>query len=47
MEDLDSKEEEVSAVEEDEVMHQTSVITMGYLATIRGIVHICNVYTVW
>ena len=47
MEDLDSKEEEVLAVEEDEVMHQSSVTTVGHLATIRGIVPICNVYTMW
>ena len=40
-----SGEEEVLTMEEDEVMHQSSVITMGHLATIRDIFPICNVCT--
>ena len=37
MEDLDSGEEEVSDMEEDEVVHRSSVITVGHLDTIREI----------
>ena len=44
VEGLDSGEEEISAMEEDEVVHQYSVKTVGHLATIRGIIPICNVY---
>ena len=44
MEDLESEEEEVSVMAEDEVVHQSSVTTVGHLATIRGIIPICNVY---
>ena len=43
MEDLDTREEEVLAMEEDEVVHQSSVTNMVHLATIREIVHIFNV----
>ena len=47
MEASDSGEEEVSVVEKDKVVHQSSVITMGNLATIRGIFPIFNAYIVW
>ena len=47
MEASDSGEEEVLAVEEDKVVHQSSVITMGNLATFKGIFPIFNAYIVW
>ena len=47
MEDLDSEEEEVSAMEEEEVMHQSSVTIVGHLTTIREIVPIFNACTTW
>ena len=47
MDDLDSYKEEVSAVEEDEAMHQSSVTTVGHLATIKEIVPIFNACTTW
>ena len=43
MEASESRQEEVLFVEEDKVVHQSSVINVGHLATIKDIVPICNV----